>query len=299
MKTPKYTIIIPTYNRVDLVKRAIESVFSQEYSNWQLIIVDDGSTDPTAQYLKTITDKRVQSYYQPNKGETSARNLGMKHIKGEWVCYLDSDDIIKPNYLSTFESLMDGNHNIYCAGMSLLWIDNGKEKIIVPPTDKVRLLDKFLAGYFNLMPFCMHVDVARSRSFEAGVVYGGDFQYILPLLLYNDIKVSTNITSSIIEHSGRIVRNIYNNPYKGLAQLQHSVLDSIEKEKPKLLEYFTEDHINNIIKAKIKNYIISVADQNLFTAMKMMSYMEEKSPILLPTLMTQRLKGIVKSILYP
>ena len=94
----KVSILIPTYNRANLVPRAIESVLAQTYKDFEIIVVDDGSTDHTAQVLEAYKD-RIKYIYKPNGGVSSARNLGLKHANGDFLVFLDSDDIIYPEKL--------------------------------------------------------------------------------------------------------------------------------------------------------------------------------------------------------
>lgn len=95
---PLVSIIIPTYNRGHLVERAIRSVRAQTYTNWQLIVIDDGSTDDTRQRLADAGD--IDYHYQTNQGQGAARNAGLRHSRGEYIASLDSDDEWYPNFLS-------------------------------------------------------------------------------------------------------------------------------------------------------------------------------------------------------
>ena len=88
---PQVSIIIPTYNRADTIMRAVDSVLAQTFSDWELIIVNDGSTDNTAELL-TGLDSRIKIINQPNGGVTTARNTGLRHASGEFFAFLDSDD---------------------------------------------------------------------------------------------------------------------------------------------------------------------------------------------------------------
>ena len=94
----KVSILIPTYNRAHLISRAIESVLAQTHKDYEIVVVDDGSTDNTTQILEVYKD-RIKYIYKPNGGVSSARNLGLKHISGDFLVFLDSDDIIYPDKL--------------------------------------------------------------------------------------------------------------------------------------------------------------------------------------------------------
>lgn len=95
---PNVSVIIPTYNRADLVIGAIESALSQTYKDLEIIVIDDGSTDDTRARIKPYLDK-VQYYYQDNKGKSVATNRGIGRAAGKWIAILDSDDLWLPEKL--------------------------------------------------------------------------------------------------------------------------------------------------------------------------------------------------------
>lgn len=97
---PFFSVIIPTYNRLPLLKEALESVFSQTFTDYEIIVVDDGSTDGTLEMLRCY-GKKIQLLNQKNSGPGAARNLGASVAKGEYLAFLDSDDIWMPWALET------------------------------------------------------------------------------------------------------------------------------------------------------------------------------------------------------
>lgn len=107
MSQPLVSIIIPTYNRGHLIERAILSVRNQRYTNWQLIVIDDGSTDDTRQRLVAFDD--IIYSYQPNKGQAAARNAGLPFCQGEYIASLDSDDEWHPNFLADGMAMLEKN----------------------------------------------------------------------------------------------------------------------------------------------------------------------------------------------
>jgi len=100
MATPLVSIITPSYNRAYILPLALKSVQAQTYSNWELILIDDGSTDNTKAVAEQFNDPRIRYIYQENQGQTVARNRGLREARGEWIAYLDSDNALEPNYLS-------------------------------------------------------------------------------------------------------------------------------------------------------------------------------------------------------
>ena len=107
------SIIIPLYNKATSIKRTIHSVLSQSYTDFELIIINDGSTDNSAEIVnKQFYDKRIRYIYQDNAGVSSARNRGIKEAIGEWILFLDADDILYPNALKILISILVFNTNI-------------------------------------------------------------------------------------------------------------------------------------------------------------------------------------------
>ena len=99
---PLISIVIPTYNRADLIPKAIQSVLDQTYQNWELIIVDNYSDDGTKEVIDSFKDSRISMLLIPRTGSVAAsRNLGVQHSKGEWIAFLDSDDWWFPEKLSS------------------------------------------------------------------------------------------------------------------------------------------------------------------------------------------------------
>lgn len=94
------SIIIPTYNRHALLQRAVDSIYAQSYSNYEIIIIDDGSTDDTASMIERFFPK-VRYYFHQNCGVSASRNKGLDHAKGDFIAFLDSDDEWLPEKLSS------------------------------------------------------------------------------------------------------------------------------------------------------------------------------------------------------
>jgi len=96
---PKVSVIIPTYNRAEMVMEAVKSVLSQTERDLEVIVVDDGSTDGTRSIVTGLSDKRVVYFFKTNAGPASARNLGLSKAHGEYIAFLDSDGYWPANYL--------------------------------------------------------------------------------------------------------------------------------------------------------------------------------------------------------
>ncbi|MEL7077638.1 MAG: glycosyltransferase [Cyanobacteria bacterium J06648_1] len=112
------SVVIPTYNRADLLRRAIASIVAQSYRHWEVIIVDDASQEDIAQVVEQINDSRLRYIrHASNLGGSEARNTGISHAQGEFVAFLDSDDVWLPHklesQLAALESL-ESEENFVC-----------------------------------------------------------------------------------------------------------------------------------------------------------------------------------------
>jgi glycosyltransferase involved in cell wall biosynthesis len=112
---PLISVIIPTYNHGQFIEEAVESVLAQTYKNFEVIVVDDGSTDNTREILKKY-ERGITYIFQNNKGVSSARNHGLSIAKGEVIAFLDSDDVWLPEKLSSQLKIMQGEHSIGLVG---------------------------------------------------------------------------------------------------------------------------------------------------------------------------------------
>lgn len=114
--TPQVSVIIPAYNQAHFLVQAIESVLAQTYKNYEIIVINDGSTDHTAEVVQAFGDK-IRYVYQENTGLPGARNTGLRMAGGELVTLLDSDDLYNPDYLSELTALLKANPQagaVYC-----------------------------------------------------------------------------------------------------------------------------------------------------------------------------------------
>lgn len=115
-----FSIVMPVYNKEWFVEKSILSVLEQTYGNFELIIIDDGSSDNSRKVIKAINDERIKYIYQQNGGESKARNHGIRMAQYDYVAFLDSDDIWLPDFLSTMKELIIKNPGAAAYGCSYI-----------------------------------------------------------------------------------------------------------------------------------------------------------------------------------
>jgi len=207
---PKISVIIPTYNRLELLKRSIDSIFNQTYKDFELIVVDDGSTDKTKEFC--LNDNRIIYLHQENQGVSAARNSGIKISKGEWITFLDSDDEWLPNKLEKQMEYAKNNPNIKIIHSNEIWIRNG-----------VRVNEKFkhkkMGGwiYKNSLPLCLIspsvVIIKKELLDEVGVfdtsfTYAEDYDLWLRITPYYEIGfIEDSLIKKYGGHEDQLSRN--------------------------------------------------------------------------------------------
>jgi glycosyltransferase involved in cell wall biosynthesis len=167
------SIVIPLYNKEKQVAKTLSSVFAQTYSDYEIIVVDDGSTDKSAEVVASLNDKRIHLIHQQNAGVSVARNRGIAEAHGEYVALLDADDEWKPEFLSTQMQLVEKYPECDAYAVNYEFRD---EQGKVTPTIIRKLpfsgTSGVLSNYFEVAansnpPICSISIMARKSAFEA------------------------------------------------------------------------------------------------------------------------------------
>ncbi len=212
MDQPKVSIIIPTYNAAGFLKETLLSINEQDESNYEIIIVDDGSTDNTADIVKSLNYPKIKYIHQPNSGVSSARNKGFKNANGNFVVFFDADDKMSNNFLSSRLGVLNKYHELDYVSGPVKKFDSGNilngnfrgtgknsiEEILFYETDVITcpsnyMFKKLFLDKFNLL-FNEELSSTADRYFliQSGSVGKSDFIYDLAPLLY---RVSENSMS--------------------------------------------------------------------------------------------------------
>ncbi len=165
---PLVSIIMPTFNRADLIGESLDSVLSQSYLNWECIIVDDGSNDTTESvveaYLKK--DKRFRYFYKENGGAASAKNVAIEHSKGVYILPLDSDDLLDASLISKAVKVFEKNQDISLVYSEAKLFGYKNEKWNIPEYDY-----KLFLVYNMIFNTCMFkkVDFDEVGGYDKGL----------------------------------------------------------------------------------------------------------------------------------
>ncbi len=174
--TPFFSIIIPTYNREATIKRAISSVINQTFTDWEIVLVDDGSTDNTKSIIESFHHPRIKYIYQSNSERSAARNKGIKNAVGRYICFLDSDDEFYPEYLFQLHNQLEANQfpvGLFKSIPSVKEI-SGEIAVCATTNDKSNPIETFLTTYSPVCAICVHAGILKEFKFDEDLKYAED-----------------------------------------------------------------------------------------------------------------------------
>lgn len=171
-KDPLVSVIIATYNRKDLIGKAIKSVLEQTYNNYEVIIIDDGSTDGTKEEVQKFLSDKIKYFYQKNAGPDVSRDFSIKNSRGEYIAILDSDDYwIDKDKLKKQIEFLNNNFEYVLVGGNVILIDNLGKKI--KDRDNIIILDKDIREKILIEnPFAHSTVMYRKSAWENVGGYG-------------------------------------------------------------------------------------------------------------------------------
>lgn len=212
---PLFSIILPTYNRGHLLPKAIQSVINQTFPDWELIIVDDGSTDSTKELVGSYSDKRIRYIYQENQERSTARNNGIENARGDFICFLDSDDYFLTEKFANLKHFIEQSVNresIFYDGI-LIENDTDTMQIELPiKKENENIFEFLLMNPLFSQQICAHLSVFEKNKYDPSFRIGEDLELWLRLAEnYNFIPVFNSYQTIIVEHEDRSVNIKRNN----------------------------------------------------------------------------------------
>jgi glycosyltransferase involved in cell wall biosynthesis len=188
---PLVSVIMPAYNAEKFIAASIESVLNQTFFDFELIIINDGSSDNTLDIAQqfALKDKRIIIISQENQGETAARNTGLAHAKGEYVAFLDSDDLYKETFLEKMVNRLESGdcEAVYCG-----FINQKTDKGQGEPFAEGNILEIYTTHHQHIWIVCFMVKKSyldqHNIRFTPGVTMGGDQEFIGLCGLYCRVK---------------------------------------------------------------------------------------------------------------
>lgn len=279
---PKFSIIIPLYNKASYVRKALNTIVAQTYKDWECIVINDGSSDNSLEVVKNfvdefkIYDSRFKIVDQLNAGVAAARNNGVVESHGECVCFLDADDWWKPNFLEEIDKLIKEypDAGIYCT--NYIYYKPGKTHVALDlPRGYMNYPEAYLQS--TAMPVwtgaaCMsHKVFDEMGGFPFGIKLGEDFllwaktalHYPIafcekPLAYYNnDVPASLRATRNLHapEHHmlfnlNPLIEELQHTPYTVHRDAWMQLLDKLRVGS--LMDYWLSDEYHDAAAAELK-----------------------------------------------
>ncbi|WP_407377317.1 glycosyltransferase family 2 protein [Methanobrevibacter sp.] len=214
MENIKVSVIIPVYNCGEYIGSTLKSVINQNFSDYEIIVVDDGSTDNSLEVINSTLREcgiRYKVIHQQNGGVSVARNHGIDVSSGEYLVFVDGDDLISPNHLlelyngvedfSLIQFAKKDGDNIYSQGTNF-----GRDYISTDDFIQKELNMEIVFNFFQIM-YKSSIIKENNIRFTPGVVYGEDTEFALKALIFgNNIHISNEITYFYVQRTGSAIR---------------------------------------------------------------------------------------------
>ena len=254
---PFFSIILPTFNRAHLIETAVKSVVNQDFMDWELIIVDDGSTDNTREIISSYTDQRIRYFYQENAERSMARNNGIDFARGEYVCFLDSDDYYTHERLTNlYKKILSHPMAFYYTGLILKTV-GGNEIIMKAPNPIYNKYENILLSIIHSQETCISAQILKKFKFDKRFHIGEDTELWLRIAdEYEPLYLVDCCDVVICDHEERSVSiKKQNSALDHLKTLKHIFKNnhSLKKISPKIRRSTFSDCYFNIAKHYIFN----------------------------------------------
>lgn len=248
LMSPFFSVILPTYNRAHFLPKAIESVLGQTFADWELIIVDDGSTDNTKEVVAAYADSRVVYHYQQNQERSAARNNGIKQARGVYICFLDSDDYFLPERLEGLAHYMRENNNpvgLFFTDIQFKKPDGEFHKSnYLKLGENQKKCDYLVLNIIGVPQACINKTILKENLFDTRFNIGEDFELWL--------RIVNNYQLTYIEKNTTVVANDHEDRTVNLKK-QNS-----PREQQKMLKTaFRIGHPGHKVNRKLKKWIVA------------------------------------------
>ncbi len=202
---PIFSVVIPLFNKALHVEETLQHVINQNFKDFELIIVDDGSTDQSVSIVKKFNDTRIKLFQQEKKGAPQARNYGIEQASSKYIALLDADDLWKPNHLSELHNtiLKFPKADLFCNAYALKISDNYSHNasFTTAPTQEIIMIDDyFKASYIHPIAWTSAVAFTKSSflklgGFDTQLLSGQDLDLWIKYGLFGKIAFNPNVTA--------------------------------------------------------------------------------------------------------
>lgn len=209
---PEVSVLMPAYNRAGIIAQAIESVLTQTFSDFELLVIDDGSTDETVEVVQRYDDPRIRLVrHDVNRGQTPTRNHGLELANGRYIAMLDSDDLALPRRLERQVALLESDKTLGEVGGYIRRIDpdgrQGRVKRQPVVARDIRAQMPWRSGIFHTT-VTIRADLARELRYDENLAQAQDYDLHARLLERAEIANVPEVLGCKRAHPGQVSRNL-------------------------------------------------------------------------------------------
>jgi glycosyltransferase involved in cell wall biosynthesis len=264
-----FTIVIPLFNKEKYIRRAVDSVLLQVFEEFEIIIVDDGSTDNSISKIADISDIRLKIISQANKGVGAARNTGISNASFSWIALLDADDVWTINHLNELKNIIEDFPSSGMVATQIVSIDTNSKihHISVESEGTIRSIDYFFeaskdSSIVSSSSVAIRKDVFRSIGGFRDYKTGEDLEYWARIALDYPVAISEKVTSYYCRGTGgttdsHVFKATKKNKSLGETSAAIKLLVDRAQSDPSILK-------NSNIKSYINNKILSIVKSWLY-----------------------------------
>jgi glycosyltransferase involved in cell wall biosynthesis len=254
---PYFSIVIPVYNKEKFVAKTIESVLRQTFADYEIIIINDGSTDQSEAEILAFKDNRIQYFSKKNEGVAMARNFGIEKATADYICYLDADDFWFPNFLETMHRFTNElpEQKVFASAIEI----ETKNKLIKAQYSIPKKSDFEIVNFFDACQkecvlwtssVCIHKSVFdKVGAFDTKIKHGEDTELWIRIGLKFPIVFIRKILARYVYDNESISRN---SDYFFEAYTFKKYAAE-EKKNPDLKKYMDLNRFSAVVKCKLNN----------------------------------------------
>lgn len=269
-----FSVIIPTYNRAGFLAESIGSVVGQSFRNWELLVIDDGSSDNTREVVHAFDDERIKYLYKKHEERSIARNYGISRAKGEYICFLDSDDLYFENHLQVLYSRIAAEGfpvALFNTGMNISR-DSGDEKRPVFDPDIYEHPFLFVWDKFLLInSVCVHSAILEMNKFpEKFNVWEDTHLWLRVVAQYPFFQIEDITTQWNVHRETSVARSFEKIDSRHIRKYLGCIRDLFDNYGELLSPYLTRNDMRNYIYQKLTMFLsLSFQDKHYITFVKL------------------------------
>jgi glycosyltransferase involved in cell wall biosynthesis len=251
-----FSIVLPTFNRAHLITIPIRSIISQSFNDWELIVIDDGSTDNTKEVVSGFNDGRIKYIYQTNQERSAARNNGIKNAHGSFICFMDSDDSWRYNHLELIRlKIVEQNYKpaLYFTSMQWNFPEKTQDIIFETPVGK-NPVEYTISHQIGTPTVCIHHSILKQIKFNTSLAINEDVELFARIAAKNELFQIPQVTVDVSIHPGNTkgqTKNYISPQIKamqlifGNVDLKDKISTAFKRETFRGLRHQLINHYNN------------------------------------------------------